>query len=209
MIPSASTIFLLSVLSTVRFIRYRFMRQQQQYPPQYTSSYSTNERLVCHVRQIEIPRWRFLAPSAWDLGLGCLQNCHLFLALQWERCLIARVHILIWNKFDHHYYQFITQISELQQYHCTRRASHQHRFKRLRRWSSEREASFTLLDGLHPSNQLHRVCLVAAPTCHPSSSHAGMLCAKSNTRSSSQPDCVPSFGFPSRGSARVLHCLFS
>jgi hypothetical protein len=68
------------------------------YPPQYTSSSSTHERLVCHVRQIEIPRWRFLAPSAWDLGFGCLQNCHLFLALQWERCLISGVHILIRNQ---------------------------------------------------------------------------------------------------------------
>lgn len=56
--------------------------------------------------------------------------------------------------------------------------------------------------------QLHRVCLVAAPTCHPSPPQAGMLCAKSKIRSSNQPDCVPSLlGLPSRGSTRVLHCI--
>lgn len=64
----------------------------QQQPPQYTSSYSTHERLVCHVRQIENPGEESLHLC---LGFcsGCGQNCFPLLALQWEGSLIARVHI--------------------------------------------------------------------------------------------------------------------
>jgi len=68
---------------------------------------------------------------------------------------------------------------------------------------------FEIVSYIHLDNQLHCVCLVAVPTCHPSSPHGAALSAMSKTRSFNQPLCVPLLGLPSRGSTRVLHCLVS
>lgn len=80
---------LLIVSFKARFPRHRITRQQ--HPPQYTSSYSTNERLVCHVRQIETPGWDLL-----HLCLGSVLDAgkidFAFLRMQWKGGLIARVH---------------------------------------------------------------------------------------------------------------------